>query len=573
MEIMRAEHPKPQFSRNNWMNLNGPWQFEFDQSNSAIERKLYEDSATLSQIINVPFCPESELSGIGYKDFIHGAVYKRTFELSKADLSGCVRLHFGAVDYEAAVYVNEKPVGNHKGGYVSFFFDITDQVKPGTNTVTVIVKDDTRNPMIPSGKQSTQLDSYSCFYTRTTGIWQTVWLEFLPKAHLESVKYFPNIHDCSITIEAEVVGAGTLSANITFDGRPMGSYTGAANGGQITFTIPLSEKHLWQVGQGNLYNITFRYGEDIVESYFGLRQVRLDGYRFLINEESVFQRLVLDQGFYPDGIYTARSDEILKRDIELSLAVGFNGARLHEKVFEERFLYHCDKLGYLVWGEYPNWGLDHSRPESLYAILPEWMEEVKRDFNHPSIIGWCPFNETWPCEGRKQFDGVLATVYDVTKAMDTTRPCIDTSGNFHVKTDIFDVHDYCQDPETYKQRYDKLVEDGVLAHDNLSHWASTITQTYTGGPTFVSEYGGIRWTNDQNGWGYGQGPKTPEEFIARFKGLTEVLLQNRCMFGFCYTQLTDVEQEQNGIYDYYRNAKFPPEIFREIMTQKAAIED
>ena len=366
---------------------------------------------------------------------------------------------------------------------------------------------------------------------------------------------------------AELVGTANLTVTTSFEGKEMGSYTANNACGTHTFTIKLSEKYLWDVGCGNLYDVAFAFGEDNVTSYFGLREVRLDGHKFRINGRSVFQRLVLDQGFYPDGIYTAPSDEALENDIKLSLAVGFNGARLHEKIFEERFLYHADRLGYIVWGEFPNWGLDSSYADSVYGILPEWTEEIRRDFNHPAIVGWCPYNETWDTDGRKQFDDALDIVYRATKALDPTRPCIDTSGNYHVATDIFCVHDYEQNPEIFKEHYDKLMTEGAL-FDNHAH-----RQTYKGEATFVSEYGGIQWSQDESGWGYGTGPKTEEEFLTRFKGLTDALLDNSEMFGLCYTQLTDVEQEQNGLYTYQRKPKFDPAFFHGVLSRKAAIED
>ena len=334
--------------------------------------------------------------------------------------------------------------------------------------------------------------------------------------------------------------------------------------------MKLIEKHLWEVGCGRLYNLVITFGGDTVKSYFGLRDIRLDGFKYLINGKSVFQRLVLDQGFYRDGIYTAPDDSDMIKDIEISLAAGFNGARLHQKVFEQRFLYHCDRLGYIVWGEYPNWGLDYSAPDAIYGILPEWCEEVERDFNHPSIIGWCPFNETWDYDGRQQRDELLEAVYKITKQLDSTRPCIDTSGNFHVISDIFDVHDYEQDPKIFKENYDKLVSDGTLfdRHDSR--------QKYAGEPTFVSEYGGIKWVvgeQDENAWGYGNAPRTENEFIERYRGLTEALLGNEMMFGFCYTQLYDIEQEQNGLYTYDREPKFDMTVFHGINSAKAAIEE
>lgn len=567
MKMYRQEHPKPQFVRAAWENLNGKWQFETDHGKSGEARALHKEDACFSGEIEVPFCPESKLSGVGYTDFLSSVWYKRSFQIDKKALDGIVVLHFGAVDYKAIVYINGEKVGEHKGGYVSFSFDVTKYLRVGENVLTLQAEDDTRDRLIPSGKQSHGYESFGCFYTRTTGIWQTVWLEFMPKTHIRSVKYYPDIASCAVTVVADVVGMGELKVKTSYEGRPMGEASAKSQGGSVTLHIPLQEKHLWEVGQGRLYDVTLTYGEDEVTSYFGLRSVRLDGYRFLINEKSVFQRLVLDQGFYPDGIYTAPSDEELQADIERSIAMGFNGARLHEKVFEERFLYHCDKKGYIVWGEYPNWGLDVSYADSVYGILPEWLEEIERDFNHPSVIGWCPFNETWDQAGRKQCDDVLRLVYLATKAADKTRPCIDTSGNYHVITDIFDVHDYEQNPTVFKESYDKLFTEGVLT-DRFSS-----RQTYRGEPTFVSEYGGIRWSEDVSGWGYGNAPKTEEEFLARLQGLTEALIDNPKMFGLCYTQLTDVEQEQNGLYTYDRKAKFPPEKIRPIFAKKAAIEE
>lgn len=569
--IYRTEHPKPQFMRDNWINLNGEWQFDIDNANSGKARGLYNPDTAFSSVINIPFCPESKLSGIEHTDFLNAVWYKRTFEITEEQLKGRVVLHFGAVDYEAFVFVNGKEVGSHKGGYVSFSFDITSFINVGKNVVTVNAVDDVRSRHIPCGKQSEKLESYGCFYTRTTGIWQTVWLEFKPNDYIENVKFYPNITDGSVTVAAKFAGSGNFKCDISYQGKPMGNYQANNTSGSITFNIKLEEAHLWEIGNGRLYDVELNFETDIVHSYFGLREVRLDGMKFLINNKSVFQRLVLDQGFYPDGIYTAPSDEALENDIKMAQAVGFTGARLHEKVFEERFLYHADRLGYIVWGEYPDWGLDHSYADNIYGILPEWMEEVERDFNHPSIIGWCPHNETWILESRKQHDMSVQLVYDVTKALDPTRPCIDSSGGYHIKTDIFCVHNYDQNPETFKANYDKFENEGVL-YDAFAHMFTT-PMKYKGEAVFVSEYGGIAWDLNGNGWGYGDGPKSIEEFYSRFKGLTNALLDNKKIFGLCYTQLTDVEQEQNGIYTYDRKLKFDKKILFDILSRKAAIED
>ena len=566
--IPRHEHPNPQFERAAWLNLNGEWDFEFDFGNSKYDSGII-GRAEWETKITVPFCPESKLSGIEYTDFIPAVWYRKTVSVTAEQLKGRVLLHFGAVDYETKLYINGKKAGSHKGGYSSFKFDITEYLTEGENTIIVNAVDDVRNPLIARGKQSEELKSHGCDYTRTTGIWQTVWLEYVPAAYIKSFKVYPDYINGIVAFSAVVEGEGEFAVSASYEGKPMGSFSKTA-ASTVTGEIKLDEIHLWEVGCGRLYDLELTFGEDKVKSYFGLRNVKIDDYKFLINGKSVFQRLVLDQGFYPDGIYTAPTDEALENDIKLSLAVGFNGARLHQKVFEKRFLYHCDKLGYIVWGEYGNWGLDHSNPAALGAMLPEWCECVERDFNHPSIIGWCPFNETWDFGGRRQNDNVIETIYKVTKHMDETRPCIDTSGNFHTITDIFDVHDYEQDYNIFKENYDKLMTEGTLYERFPDR------QMYGGkGCAWVSEYGGLQWSKGDRGdaWGYGNAPKTEEEFIDRYAGLTDALLDNYRMFGFCYTQLYDIEQEQNGLYYYDRTPKFDTEIFRKINSRKAAIED
>ena len=587
MNILRAEHPNPQWERETWKNLNGPWEFEFDFGCSAVERRLWEKERFDREIL-VPFCPESRLSGIGYTDFINGVAYRKNFELSQEELSGRVLLHFGAVDYEASVYVNGTLVGSHKGGYTSFCFDITKHVAPGPNTLFVAVKDDVRSGLQPKGKQAHLYASSGCDYTRTTGIWQTVWLEFVPERHIQSAKYYPDPANGKVTVTGLVQGQGTLQLTALWEDKPVGEAALSVEDGFFTAQLDLSETHLWEPGKGGLYTLLLTFGEDRVKSYFGLRTAKFQGRKFLLNGKSLFQRFVLDQGFYPDGIYTAPTEEDLVKDIQLSFAAGFNGARLHEKVFEARFLYHCDRLGYLVWGEYPNWGLDHAHPLSTETYLNQWSEAVERDFNHPAIIGWCPFNETWGYREEREKNALLSSLYKLTKRLDPTRPCIDSSGNYRVLSEVYDIHDYDQDTQSFQARWDGLTDriretGGVIpaedpffnsAPEGPSGRAPFFNQPYDNQPIFVSEYGGIRWPDDTvEGWGYGNAPATPEEFFARYKGLTEALLNNPEIFGFCYTQLYDVEQEVNGLYTYGRAQKFDISLIQKINQQKAAIED
>ncbi len=582
--IPRNEYPRPQLVREDWINLNGEWQFEIDNGRTGLSNIYHIFSKpefckydfnhrdSLKDKIIVPFSPESKLSGIGNTDFMDCVWYLKEFEIPSSQKGKRTIIHFGAVDYHAIVYVNKQPVGEHKGGYSSFSFDITDFLKDGKNTVTVCAIDDIRSTKQPSGKQSIYRESEGCFYTRTTGIWQTVWLEFVPKNYIKNFKTFSDIENVSVNFDfklSDYCADSKLKITAFYNEKEVGNAETSVEGMNTNVTVKLTEKHLWEVGNGELYDFTAvltdeNGTEDKITGYFGLRSVALTEKAFTLNGKKVFGRWVLDQGFYPDGIYTAPTDEALKADIEYSMKLGFNGARLHEKIFEPRFLYWADKLGYLVWGEYPNWGVDIRNVSALEYILPEWLEAMERDFAHPSIIGWCPMNETWDAYGGQQSNELLRIIYLATKAADTTRPVIDTSGNFHVVTDIYDVHDYSQDPKEFHEHY-----------DNKYYEPHPLRQTRKGEPYFVSEYGGIQWSYKSGGdaWGYGNAPKTEEEFIERYRGLTEVLLKDEKMLGFCYTQLYDVEQEQNGLMTYDRQFKFDPEIFYKINAQKAKIEE
>ncbi len=578
--IPRPEYPRPQMVREDWINLNGKWQFEIDFGVEGFERKYYERDS-LKDEITVPFCPESELSGIGYKGFMNCVWYKKNITIPKKWADKNVLLHFGAVDYETTVYVNGEKAGTHRGGYSSFCFDITKYLKDGENSIMVAAVDNNKGTTQPYGKQSNRYHSYACSYTRTTGIWQTVWLEAVDKKYITLIKATPNAFDCSVTLEVktsnDTIGC-KMNAKAYFDGKLVGEASGSVGAFSTYMSMTLGEKHLWDVGQGNLYDLEIELYDgdktvDSVKSYFGLRSVGLKDGAFMLNGRAVFGRWILDQGFYPDGIYTAPTEEALIRDIDISLSLGFNGARLHEKIFEPRFLYHADKKGYLVWGEHANWGIDVTNGDAVTNFLPEWLEAVERDYSHPSIIGWCPLNETWDNErGTRQDGKVLETIYKATKAVDSSRPVIDTSGNYHVITDIFDIHDYEYNGDVYTERY----ADGKI------YVTFRDRHEYNGEPYFVSEYGGITWPEDAGNdghsreanvaWGYGKKPATPEEFFDRYRKLTEALLNNENMLGFCYTQLTDVEQEINGMVKYNRKYKFDPEIIRKINVQEAAIE-
>ncbi len=580
--IPRSEYPRPQFMRGNdsWINLNGEWEFELDLSNSGKDRRL-EKADHLSSKITVPYVPESELSGVCYTDFIISAWYKRSFSLTKEQLEGRVLLHFGAVDDTATVWVNGEAAGSHRGGYTPFTLDITALVNEGENVVTVHAKDDVRDPLQPTGKQSHKYENHGCFYTRSTGIWQTVWLEFVPKTYVKNVKIIPDVANEKVDITVVFDGhenVKSLRAAAAFDGDEVAAKEVSVTGKSVTFSLDIKDPVLWDIGQGNLYDLCLTAGDDMLCCYFGMRSIAVDGYKVYLNGRIVFQRLVLDQGYFEKGIYTAESEEDFERDIKLSQSAGFNGARMHMKVFEPGFIACADRLGYILWGEFPNWGLDPERDGAFDRMAPAWREEIERDISSPAIIGWCPLNEYWTNRDRE----LLAALYYMTKDLDPSRPAIDISGFMHGPvTDIYDVHDYEQNVEEFRRHYDPLVTgEGDVFINYPEHEAPRDPEI----PYFVSEFGGTFW--DPSGeerapgvqagtdaWGYGDAPDSREAFYSRFEGLVSALLDNPRICGFCYTQFTDVMQEQNGLFRFDRTPKFDVERLRATVSRRAAIED
>ena len=571
LNIPRNEYPRPQFMRSadTWKNLNGEWEFELDLSNSGAERHL-ERAEHLSSKINVPFAPESESSGVGYTDFIPSVWYKRSFTLEAENLAGRVLLHFGAVDDTATVWVNGNAAGDHRGGYTPFTLDVTGLVKEGENVVVVHAKDDVRDPLQPSGKQSAKYENHGCYYTRVTGIWQTVWLEFVPDSYIKTVKIIPDVKNEKVDVTVTLAGdAKTLRAVAAYDGDEVASREVAVTGGTAGFSLEIKDPVLWDIGKGDLYDLCLTAGDDMLSCYFGMRSFEIDGYKLKLNGRSIFQRLVLDQGYFEKGIYTAESEDDFERDIKLQIAAGFNGARMHMKVFEPGFIAAADRLGYLLWGEFPNWGLDTLRDGAFDRLAPAWREEVERDISAPSIIGWCPLNEIWTAENHE----FVKNLYLLTKTLDPSRAAIDISGFMHSEfTDIYDVHDYEQNVGAFRSHYDPLVTGEGNVFVNYPDFEKPRDPDI---PYFVSEFGGTFWSPaaGESGWGYGDNPDSADEFYERFEGLTSALIDNPRVCGFCYTQFTDVMQEQNGVYRFDRTPKFDTERICRAVSRRAAIED
>jgi len=603
MPIPRPEYPRPQFVRSDWLCLNGEWEFEIDQGDSGLERGLLRRPLTGS--ITVPFCPESRLSGVENNDFLEAVWYRREVETPSSWAGRRILLHFQAVDYDATVWVNGQEVGRHRGGFSPFTCDLGGAAAPVERAEIVVrARDGHRDPQ-PRGKQAQTYDPRGAIYLRTTGIWQSVWLEPVPEIHLGRPRLTPDVANSVFRLEQPLVhrpgGVGSVSpvsrkglklhAQLLDDAGVVSETACSAEldlGLNLDLAVPAERLRLWSPEDPHLYDVNLRLVDgdgrtlDEARSYAGLRSVSIDEKAITLNGKPVFQRLVLDQGYYPDGIMTAPSDEALRRDIELSIDAGFNGARLHQKVFEERFLYHADRLGYLLWGEFGDWGCrgygpqeTHQQPTASY--ITEWLEVLERDYSHPSIIGWCPLNETWqPLHDRiTTLDAVTRGLFLATKAMDLTRPVLDTSGYSHrvPEADVYDCHDYTQDVDTFAANH--AGTSGGRPHYN-GREGQTWSIPYRGQPFFVSEFGGIWWNPDageeEYSWGYGERPRSIEEFYERFTRLCAILLDDPAHFGYCYTQLTDIYQEQNGIYRFDRSAKFDMARIRSAQQVRAAIE-
>jgi len=607
MSIPRPEYPRPQFERQAWLNLNGPWQFRFDPGDSGAEQGWQSEpwAAESYQTIQVPFCPESQLSGIHHEDFMPVVWYRREVEIPPAWAGQKVLLHFGAVDHDATVWVDGEEVYRHRGGHTSFTCEMVLLAESGRRHQIVLRARDPKEGPQARGKQSSRFAPYACWYTRTTGIWQTVWMEPVAKSHFLTPRITPNVGTPGFHIQlplSQNVPGNRVKATLRIGERVLTEVEAPADADfspGLKLDVPAGEVRLWEPGAPFLYDLTFCLFDgngtelDRMESYAGLRSIAIDGQVVRINGQALFQRLVLDQGFWPESVMTAPDDAALKRDIELAMAAGFNGARLHQKVFEPRFLYHADRLGYLVWGEFPDWGAQFHGPYQDHfaggaTYITQWLEAVQRDYSHPSIIGWCPLNEQRQDGSThiQQIDDVQRGMFLAAKAMDPTRPVLDASGWSHRmrESDIYDSHDYIGGKEfeegfaIFCEHHEKLAEGSAYVNPVKGDPPGNLP--YRGQPYFVSEMGGFRWLHPgdphaegADGWGYGAGSEEIETFYERFERVILALIENPGMFGYCYTQLTDIPPEMNGIFTFGRESKFDLERLKRIQSRVARMED
>jgi len=592
----RPEYPRPQFRREDWTNLNGTWSFAFDDANEGLARgwqgvtpeDLRSGNSPFERQIVVPFCYQSRLSGIGETDFHDVVWYARTFEYAPVDNERLL-LHFGAVDYRATVWINGVQVASHEGGHVPFSADVTDALTGGENVLVARAEDPSRDVTIPRGKQYWKEESEGIFYTRTTGIWQTVWLEPVGRRRINTLRLTPEVDAASVEIELSIRGIEpgmSLRATVEFGGEQVLDDTLSVDSSLVERSLPLLHRGetpdtpqlahgpapaLWSPEHPHLYDLRLelldRDGQllDRVHSYFGMRKIEVRDGKVFLNGRPLYQRLVLDQGYFPEGILTAPTDEDLRRDVELAKEMGFDGARKHQKVEDPRWLFWADTLGFLVWGEIAN-AYQYS-PDYVRRIAAEWQEALRRDYNHPCIVAWVPMNESWGvpdlASDRSQTEHLLA-LYHLTRSLDQTRPVVSNDGWEHAITDLCNIHDY-RDAEALAKDY--ATPESAVAAEPANKPIYVPGSSYRGEPILITEFGGIAFSGEEaEGWGYST-VTDANEFLERYESLIDALLSCVPVQGFCYTQLTDVEQEINGLLTYDRKPKVDPARIREITTR------
>lgn len=556
--------------------MNGPWEFEFDDANSGLEQDWAGGSRKFSRTITVPFAFETKNSGIGDTSFHPWVWYRRSVTLPSSWQGKRVLLNFGAVDYRAWVWINGKAAGQHEGGNVGFRLDVTELWKSGVNVITVRAEDPPTDRFQPRGKQYWEKDSRGIFYTRTTGIWQSVWLEAAGTSYLEKVRTTPSL-DGSVRFDGRIARAKdgmALKATVRWGKSVVATAQTTAEGHRVSLSLRVADPRLWNVNQGNLYDVDFELVSgnqvlDKVASYYGYRQVTAENGRVFINGRPIYLKMVLDQGYWPESTITPPTEEAIQYDIRSMKEMGFNGARKHQKVEDPRFLYWADRMGFLVSGEAANAYLFDE--DYAARFTRELIEIVERDYNHPSIVMWVPINESWgvsnPRSRQQQYH--LKANYMLIKSLDPGRLVIDNDGWEHTDTtDLFGFHDYARTGELLYQKYK---DAGKAGEPFPSNGRATLIPgyRYNGSPLFLSEFGGIAYIAPgsnvpKEAWGYSGVEPDQKAALARLRSLYEALARMPNITGICYTQLTDVEQEINGLLTYDRKPKFDAKALREL---------
>jgi hypothetical protein len=583
-------HPRPQLRRERWIDLCGRWDFAFDDANEGLAERWFERAEPFDREILVPFAPESKLSGVHETGFHPVVWYRREVQVDEADRRDRLVLHLGAVDYKATVWVNGHMAVEHVGGQTPFSADLAPLLIPGeTQVIVVRAEDEPRDLQQPRGKQYWEEKPGYIWYHRTTGIWQPVWLEPVPTIAIAELRWTPDVDrfgvELILRLDRRPLAGWRVRVRLIGDrpARTLVDDTYLLSGRELRRDILLDINDaairrrrtlLWAPEHPNLIEAMIELIDgngtivDRVESYFGLRRIEARDGRFIINGTPTFLRLVLAQNYWPDSLLTAPDADALRREVELAQSLGFNGVRIHQKVEDPRFLYWCDRLGMLVWSEAANAYVYSDRAAEM--LIREWLEAVRRDYNHPSIITWVPLNESWGVpdldRSSQQRDFVRA-LYHLTRALDATRPVIGNDGWQHAVGDIFGVHDYAPTGDMLRERYADRQTIARTFREVRPHHHPLLGEDIEieDEPVVISEFGGLSFVPEasEDWFGYGQFA-SPDELLTRYEELVDALLASTALAGFCYTQLTDTAQETNGLLTVNREPKFDLERLRAI---------
>jgi beta-galactosidase/beta-glucuronidase len=577
MAALREEHPRPQLVRDRWTDLCGTWRFGYDDDNIGLDARWAQDPDALDRTIEVPFPPESPASGVGDPAYHPVVWYSRTFTAPQQPGERLL-LHFGAVDYRATVWVNGIQVAAHEGGHTPFSADITAALRPDAEQVVTVRAEDIPTDMTqPRGKQDWRPRPHIIWYERTTGIWQPVWLEPVPASRVESARWTPNLGRSEVALRVRVRGehAGLrLRVRLALRGEVLADLTVAVTGPRTTVSVPLDQARisldprglLWSPRHPNLVDATLTLldGDEVVDevgSYLGLRSIALSNGRLRLNGRAMVLRLVLAQNYWPESHLAAPSAEALRREVELVKELGFNGMRIHQKVEDPRFLYWCDRLGLLVWGEMPS-ALEFDG-DTISRLTREWLEVLERDISSPSIIAWVPFNESWGVPnlaGDPAQQHAVRALYELTKAVDPSRPVIANDGWEHEVSDILGVHDS-------REAVERTVSE------TEPYYRSLVLRPLEPGavPLMITELGGITYDPESDAFWNGYGAvDDADELAKRYADLIGALLDSPVVAGFCYTQLTDTAQERNGLLYGDRTPKVDPAVIAEVNRRVSA---
>ena len=573
----RPEYPRMDFARQEWVNLNGEWAFDFDDENVG-EKECWYKGKALSNTILVPFCYQSSSSGIQDKDLHEYMWYQREFELPDIFEGKRILLNFGAVDYLAKVWINGEMAGWHKGGNVPFKLEITRFLKTGRNLL-VVKAEDKYECVQPRGKQYWKDKPDRCWYTPTSGIWQTVWLEAVGEKYIDKIRITPDIDKKCVMMEMHLDQSpvqAEIMVTVNYKGEEKKKLTVGVKNRIFRLTLDLREEdyideiHYWKPESPSLYDVTFILKTnglvyDTVQSYFGMRKISVKGDQILLNNRPYYQKLVLDQGYWPDSLLTPPSDEAIRYDVEMTKKMGFNGARKHQKVEDPRYYYWADKLGLLVWGEMPS-AYDFNT-EEIRNMTDEILEFVDRDYNHPCIITWVTLNESWGVRNiitDNNQQNFARSLYYLVKAIDGTRLISSNDGWEQVEADICAIHDY----EAWSKEFHPKYEDkAVLMESSVNNWRMLYANgiKYNGQPILITEYGGIAFmTENSEDWGYNGAVENEGQFFNRYADITGAIRKLPYVKGYCYTQLTDVMQEVNGLMTAERKLKADLDRIRKI---------